>query len=298
MFSESVSFIPQSEIVDSPEADGEVILPEGQDTEEPKEEVVEPDKDDVSPEKAEDEGEVAPEVAPDVEVDSKIEGEKEPKDGARKRIDKITKRWRDTERENFKLKAGFDTERDALQQRILELETKTVTAEKPIANDYTTTEEYIEALVEYKTSTGMDKIKSDAKLNTVQVNAQAKHERLEAMLSKGPEAHPDFDEVVRSSDLPINTDMVSICSELNSAADVLYYLGKNPSECADIAKLPPVQMAIKLAGIEHSVSQPPTKKASRTPAPITPIASKGKGAAKSLTKMSNAEYRAKRGFAF
>jgi hypothetical protein len=64
---------------------------------------------------------------------------------------------------------------------------------------------------------------------------------------------------------------------LDGGHKVLYHLGQNLDEAAEILTLPPVKLALKMAEIKSQLDKPIQKPVSRTPAPIKPIDGSGKG---------------------
>ena len=87
-------------------------------------------------------------------------------------------------------------------------------------------------------------------------------------------------------------EMVSALAEVDNPQDVLYHLGNNKDQAADIAALSPAGQAIQIAKLAESVKVPPKpNKQSAAPDPIDPVGSTGSGE-KPLEKMSFAEHEA------
>jgi hypothetical protein len=60
--------------------------------------------------------------------------------------------------------------------------------------------------------------------------------------------------------------------------DVAYFLGSNPKEADRIARLPPILQAKEIGKIEARLaSDPPVKKSSSAPSPISPVTARGSG---------------------
>jgi len=104
--------------------------------------------------------------------------------------------------------------------------------------------------------------------------------------------HSDFDEVF-SDDLPISRDMALAIAESDKPADLSYWLGKNPDECARIYALPPVKQIYELGRIEARLSSPEVKASNPKPAPIKPVGQRSGETVKNPNEMGD-EYFAHR----
>jgi hypothetical protein len=145
---------------------------------------------------------------------------------------------------------------------------------KPVAANFTTYEEYVEALTDWKLEQrDALRIAVDAKASQAQtVKTQVEAARL---------AHPDYDDVV-TNEIPISVAMAEVLVGMAVGAEVAYYLGSNPTEAARIAKLSPARAGAALAKIEAALEGPssatPKPKAaalSRAPAPPKTITGSG-----------------------
>lgn len=91
--------------------------------------------------------------------------------------------------------------------------------------------------------------------------------KLADMQEKGIEKYPDFMEVITS--VPGNPYVASALIELESVADVAYYIAKNPDLLEKMNGWTPAKIAIELGKIELNLSKQ-TNKRSALPAPIRP----------------------------
>jgi hypothetical protein len=99
-------------------------------------------------------------------------------------------------------------------------------------------------------------------------------EREEVALEK----YPDFEQVAYNPSLPITDDMAMAIQSSEIGGDILYSLGSNPKECARIAALPPILRIKELGRIEANLAaNPPAKKSSSAPAPISPVTPRASG---------------------
>lgn len=89
---------------------------------------------------------------------------------------------------------------------------------------------------------------------------------------KARERYDDFDTVAKNPNLPISPLMADVLRRTESGPDIIYHLGQNPAEARRIYDLPPILQAKELGKLEAKLaSEPPTRKVSSAPAPITPI---------------------------
>lgn len=90
----------------------------------------------------------------------------------------------------------------------------------------------------------------------------------EKLFEPGIAKYRDFQEVVLDDDVPITQVMIAAAVRMKAGVDVLYHLGKNPSEAARISQLPDIEQAWELKAIEARLAAPPT--VSKAPTPIVP----------------------------
>jgi hypothetical protein len=84
----------------------------------------------------------------------------------------------------------------------------------------------------------------------------------------------------------------------DNGPDVLYYLGSNPKEAERISRLPPAIQAKEIGKIEAKLdNDPPVKKSSSAPAPISPVTARKSGSAsfpttdpRSVSAMSTSDW--------
>lgn len=175
---------------------------------------------------------------------------------------------------------------------------------KPQQSDFTDFDEYQAALSAFNVTKVIDdremqRLQAEAKSHYDQadaVKAQKLQEDAQSWATQAAEArqrYADFDAVAFNDAVPISQEMAGLIVQSDVAADVTYYLGKNPTVAADIASLDAFSMARAIGRLEATVTAPKPKTATDAPAPIAPI--KGRAtAAKDPAKMTMAEYKAAR----
>lgn len=96
----------------------------------------------------------------------------------------------------------------------------------------------------------------------------AYHDREEEARTK----YSDFEQVAYNPQLRVTNEMAATIQASEIGPEVAYYLGSNPKEADRISRLPPLLQAREIGKIETKlVLDPPVKKTSSAPAPISPV---------------------------
>lgn len=104
-------------------------------------------------------------------------------------------------------------------------------------------------------------------------------EELEIKFEDSRDKYDDFDEVVTDTSVPLTQDMLRVIKESEEAGEIAYYLAKNKSLAARIAKITdPIKQALEIGKIEHQLLNPKkeepkvvTQKTTKAPDPISPV---------------------------
>jgi hypothetical protein len=179
------------------------------------------------------------------------------------RIDELTRRRREAEREAeyWKAKANTSVDFDALEY-----------------------EDGIAERVAQKTR----KEQAETAEQTAHRLASEVFGHREAMVR---EQYPDYDAVTRSPNVTITELMAQVIMDSETGPEVAYHLGKNPAEAARIAALPPHLQARELGKLEATITAPkPAPKLA--PAPVKPVSGIAAGGSRDPGTMSMAEYAA------
>lgn len=128
----------------------------------------------------------------------------------------------------------------------------------------------------------------DARRAEAQVDAQ----HWAAQQAEAKARYSDFEQVALR-DAPINEPLAKVIVQSDMAAEIAYWLGKNPAECQRIAALPPMQMARAVGHIEARLSAPPPPPVTSAPAPLSPVRPKASSGL-NPEAMSMREYEAAR----
>ena len=101
------------------------------------------------------------------------------------------------------------------------------------------------------------------------------HDREESAREK----YDDFEQVAYNPRVPITEVMAETIRASDVGPDVAYYLGANVKEAERIARLSPILQAKEIGKIEAKLSDnPPVKKTTSAPAPISPVTARTTGA--------------------
>lgn len=154
------------------------------------------------------------------------------------------------------------------QLRMQELQTS-APKELPSADQFESVEAYAEALATRKAE----------ELLAQKANVQREQEALRAYYDREEEAmdkYADFKQVAYNPQIPITQVMAETIRESGVGPDIAYYLGSNPQEAHRISGLPPHLQAKEIGKLELRLeTNPPAKKTSTAPAPISPITPSG-----------------------
>jgi hypothetical protein len=173
----------------------------------------------------------------------------------------------------------------------LKVATPTPPAEMPVQENFVSTEAYAEALAERKAAELLARREAERQQAEVLENY---HEREEEVRNK----YEDFEQVAYNPRLPITQVMAETIQASDIGPEVAYYLGSNPKEADRIAKLSPFLQAKEIGKIEAKLADnPPVKKSSSAPTPITPVTPRGGNARvldttdpRSIKEMSTSEW--------
>ena len=251
------------------------------------------------------EGEAKATPAEDTKKDEKkVEKEEDLKDPVEKRIGKLTKKWRTTERErDFERAKRLEAETE-----LAKLKSQIPSADKPKRDDFEDDAEFLEALADWKVES---KLKTHSEVVTKKIGEDAEkqaateiEQELEEISEKGQDKYEDYSTVVFDKDLVLTQGMVETALLTDIAEDILYYLGKNPDISAAIGEMSALRAAKEIGKIEARLvaekkkpdekkADPPApaKKLTQTPDPIDPVRSTG-AIDKDPSQMSAKEYRA------
>jgi hypothetical protein len=143
--------------------------------------------------------------------------------------------------------------------------------EMPSIDNFESTDAYADALALRKAEelvAQRDRQKEQAEI------VEAYSEREE----KARDKYDDFEDVVYNPKLRITDVMAETIQYSDLGPDLAYWLGSNPKEAERIARLSPILQAREIGKIEVRLSDnPPVKKTTSAPTPISPVTARSSG---------------------
>lgn len=201
------------------------------------------------------------------------------KDKVQDRIDELTKKFRDAERDaaHWRNKAH---ERPA-PEPVINLDTKSLADfdyDEPAYQAHITQQAKAEAL----------RLVNETHQNQ---SANVKMQQFSAKEAEFAEKNDDYFNATRKPSLTLTQDMLEIAQDSELGPELLYHLGKHPSVALRLSALTPMAQAREMGILEAKLSTPVSKTVSTAPKPAPKI----KGAANKLNKdpndMSDSEFR-------
>jgi hypothetical protein len=139
------------------------------------------------------------------------------------------------------------------------------------ADQFESTEAYADALALQKAEELI--IKREAAKRQSQV-LESYHDLEEEARSK----YDDFEQVAYNPKLTITTSMAETIQSSDIGPELAYYLGSNPKDAERISRMSPLGQAREIGRIEAKlVSEPPTKRTTSAPQPISPVTARSVG---------------------
>lgn len=141
----------------------------------------------------------------------------------------------------------------------------------PSADQFQSPEAYAEALAEQKAEELIRRRDAERQRSEI---LESYHEKEEEIRAK----YEDFEQVAYNPNLPITPIMAESIQASDAGPEVAYFLGTNPKEAERISRLSPVLQAKEIGKIEAKLAaNPPVKKTTNAPAPISPVTAKSSG---------------------
>jgi hypothetical protein len=174
--------------------------------------------------------------------------------GVQKRIDELTRNWREAERREAALLE--------MLQRANPAKAEPVEAPKPLARPKLENFNYDEAAYEealdaYYDAKSDERVEAKLKARDEQAAAKARVESWKSRETEFKAKTSDYDTVARDSSLPISAAMADVIRESERGPELLYHLGKNRDLAEQIYGLSKEMAAYKLGRIEAKLDVPP-----------------------------------------
>lgn len=198
--------------------------------------------------------------------DSTAEPEKPNK--VQKRIDELTAKFREAERE-----AEY-------YRSLVEDRNKPPEISEPVKPnledfDYDTAqfaeamETYADQRAQWVNYQNQEKLKSEQQ----QIESQKRVWRYQDRANNFARENPDFFQVTTSDQVTITQEMSDIIVDSETGPKLAYYLGKNPNLAMEIARLPSHLQYKEMGRLEYEINSkaPPAPQTTQAPAPIKPV---------------------------
>jgi hypothetical protein len=92
------------------------------------------------------------------------------------------------------------------------------------------------------------------------------------------EKYDDFEQVAYNPKLPITNVMAETIQSSDIGPELAYYLGSNPKDADRISRMTPLSQAKEIGKIEAKLAaEPPVKRTTSAPAPISPVTARASG---------------------
>lgn len=217
-------------------------------------------------------------------------------DGYQKRIDKLTRKAREAERDAAYWKGR--AEAIAVPNKADVPAIADQSDPEPTEDSYEDYAAYVKDLAKWAHRQEVATEKAKANQKEEEIRQTKEQERLSSFRQKAKEKFPDFEDVVmRDSDdggPSISKAMGEIILKSDMGHELAYYLGTHIEESKKISKLDPLDAAVAMGEIKAKLNLKPIKpRITSAPAPIKPIGSEGSMVV-DVEKMSFEDYEAYR----
>lgn len=147
---------------------------------------------------------------------------------------------------------------------------------KPKLEDYESTEDWVEALADYKVDQRQAISKKEAEEAKQQEETAKVIKSFERKTAKFEETHPDFQDVMDDlKDYEIPGYVMEAVMTADLAPDVAYFLGNNQEELEKILDKSPAAAIRAIGRLEAKLEKSEPEEVSKAPAPLKTL--KGKG---------------------
>ena len=139
------------------------------------------------------------------------------------------------------------------------------------ADQFESTEAYAEALAYQKAEELIAKREAAKQQSQV---LESYHDLEEEARAK----YDDFEQVAYNPKLPVTNVMAETIQSSEIGPELAYYLGSNPKEAERISRMTPLSQAKEIGKIEAKLAaEPPVKRTTSAPAPISPVTARNSG---------------------
>lgn len=243
-------------------------------------------------------GEEAKQEPQEAEGEKKVEPEPDRDDkgrfkGVQPRIDELTRKHREAEREAAYWRGVAEAKKPA--------ESAPAAAEKPKKDDFESYEDFVEALTDYKARQIANAAVAEAETKrTAKTAEQTRQDTWNTRQEEARKVIPDYDEVVASSNIPIANHVGAELLENEHGPALAHHIALHPEVAEKLNSLSPRQVVREIARLETEIAKTapaktgsPAKTPSKAPAPGSHV-KPGAATNVDLSKVSMDDYVATR----
>ena len=176
--------------------------------------------------------------------------------GVQKRLDELTRNWRQAERDR-------DHWRDQATRVAQPQQQPQAAQGEPSPEQFQDTTQFNKAHAAWAVREELRRAKEEEAQQKKQETQREKAKKYDERVTKTRTKYEDFDDLVTDPSLPITNDMADYIRESDEGPEVAYWLAKNPEEASRIAQMSARDADRALARIEARISTP-------APAPAAP----------------------------
>jgi hypothetical protein len=178
----------------------------------------------------------------------------------KKRIGKAVAKQREAERKAAELEAEVERLRKDREAAPPETESQAAQAGKPSAEDFDSTEQYVEALLDWREA---------------QKAQKAQANKVDEKIAKAREEYPDFENIAmgrEATSLIVKQPALGVAiTESDIFPKLAMHLGQNLDELRRLTELSPTRALAELGKIEDRLSKPAPKRETSQPLPKPPV---------------------------
>jgi hypothetical protein len=181
-----------------------------------------------------------------------------------------------------------EAERDALRAMMESQKPVQQEPQMPTRNEFESDEQFIHALTDFKAHKMQQEIEQKVVYNLQRQTFAQKVEEAKKEI-------PDYDEVLQDSAVQFNPAIRDVIISSPLSAHVAYELAKNNDLAVHISRLPPVLAAREIGKLEVKIENARIRPksipvASKAPAPIKPVSTKGSAGPVNPDSLSDREW--------
>jgi hypothetical protein len=211
--------------------------------------------------------------------------EKVKKTGIQKRVDQLTWKLREEERQRQELQAK-------LQQYEQRPPEPAKSVEFPTLESVDYDEGKFQVAVAKYWETQADTVLNRREQQRAEEAQQRElSEKISEFHAKGAKIADDYEELVTNNQsLPVTEAMRDALIAIDKGPEVLYHLASNPDDIFRIANLSPYAQAVEIGRLEARLSLPRSNKSSSAPPPVKPLTAGGESVSKNPDEMTTKQW--------